>query len=102
MADQSLGADLGIDPFVQQQIDRARSQQLAQQIAAAQSDVGNPTTMDKAIPALGIGAMNLIRGVQAGQANQQNIAMGNAIAGGVTPMAPLPPYTPLTQVQPGS
>ena len=91
-----------IDPFIQSLIDKNRQQQQQAALAAAQQSVGNPTTYAQGIPALGTGLINMLQGFKTMGANQNNIAMGNALAGGVTPLPQLPAITPQTMISPGS
>ena len=90
------------DPYVQSLIDKYRQQQLAQQLAGGNS-IGNPRNMGEGINAFGTGVVNMLHGFHTLGQNQQNLALGNALAGQVTPLPSLPgPITPPPIVQPGS
>src|SRR5438477_3489416 len=78
------------DPYVDALIKQYRGQQLAQALAANQSNLGNPKNIGEGIEALGGGAIDMLQGFKTLQQNKNNIAMGNALAGGVTPLPALP------------
>jgi len=106
MADDpnSIGAGAP-DPYVQSLIDKYRQQQLAQQLASG--GVGNPKNMGEGVQALGTGFINMLQGFKTLNQNQQNLALGNALAGQIgnqpiTSPPPLPTLTPPSMVSPGS